>query len=173
MGSSAVSPAGETGMGSDCTRHHIQLPALSPENTSSTRSQSSPVPSMGPATVTTHGKLPETLGASALWRCQSWRAGDTKPVHKDFARLGLWEIILGTSTCPMVYREAENPGMNPGLILLGRKHCPFPAPMRCLTAATNVRAGEPPLLGAIQDVSEKKRTEQKMRQGWGHHRGSP
>lgn len=29
----------------------------------------------------------------------------------------------------------------------------------------------PPLLGAIQDVSEKKRTQQEMRQGWWHHRG--
>lgn len=29
----------------------------------------------------------------------------------------------------------------------------------------------PPLLGAIQDASEKKRTQQKMRQGWWHPRG--
>lgn len=110
----------------------------SPENTSSRRSQSGPVLSTVPATITTQEELPETLGASAEWRCQSWRAGDTKPVHKGFARLGLWEIILRTSSCPMLQRKAENPGMNPGLILLERK--PFLCLMKRLTAASNVRA---------------------------------
>lgn len=64
----------------------------SPENTSSRRSQSGPVLSMVSAMITMQEKLPETLGASAEWRCQSWRKEDTKPVHKvlpdwGFARL--------------------------------------------------------------------------------------
>lgn len=150
----------------------------SPENTSPTenasprRSQSSPVPSMGPATITTQEKLPETLGASAVWRFRSWRAGNTNPVHKGFfCQTGPLGGYPWNQTMSHAVEEGRKSWDESWAHFAWKEAFPVPHEESHSSQQCQGTPPTPPLLGAIQDVSEEKRTQQEMRRGWWHHTG--
>lgn len=148
-------------MGSDPTRHQIQ-----PRKHFIQRVTEQPCPQHGPCHSHNTWKAPTDTGDLCSVEVAGLERGRCKTRAQRLCQSGALGDYPWNQTMPHAVEEGRKSWDGSWLILLGRKHCPFPAP-----AEVSQQPPMPPLLGAIQDASEKKRTQQKMRQGWWHPRG--
>lgn len=163
-----------TRLGSDCTRdqihpeprkhftHRKRLPQKVTEQ---------PCPQHGPCHNHNTGKAPRDTGGLCSVEVSELESRKHKSSAQRFCQTGPLGGYPWNQTMSHAVEEGRKSWDESWAHFAWKEAFPVPHEESHSSQQCQGTPPTPPLLGAIQDVSEEKRTQQEMRRGWWHHTG--